>query len=128
MENLIKKNYSDKKLGLGVAIIAIGSILLLRNTGFDLPHWIFSWHTILLAIGLWFGYRSDFKSGSWIAMVIIGGVFTLKDISLFDFHLSKITFPLILMGLGLYFLLKPKKVNFPPFEEKQPVDFEGFKK
>jgi len=129
MENLIKKHHTDKQLGLGIAIIAIGSIFLLRNSGFDLPHWLFSWHTILLAIGLWFGYRNDFKSGSWIAMVIIGGIFTLRDISLFDFHLSRITVPMLLIGWGLYFILKPKKVHhFPPFEQKQAANSASSKK
>lgn len=124
METLIKKNHADKQLGLGILILVIGSVFLLRNTGIDVPHWVLSWHTIMLGAGLWMGYRKNFQGSGWLALTIIGGIFTLRDISIFDFNLSGISIPMILIGLGVYVILKPKKVqNFDQYFEKKPVDF-----
>ncbi|KQS41730.1 LiaI-LiaF-like domain-containing protein [Pedobacter sp. Leaf194] len=109
MENLIRKNYTDKQNALGILVIVIGSIFLLKNIGWAMPHWIFSWHTIMLAAGLWIGYRKNFQGGGWLALTVIGGFFTLQDITVFDFELSKITTALVLIGLGLWVLLKPRK-------------------
>ncbi|WP_293307206.1 LiaF transmembrane domain-containing protein [Pedobacter sp. UBA5917] len=124
METLIKKNHADKQLGLGILILVIGSVFLLRNTGVDVPHWVLSWHTIMFGAGLWMGYRKNFQGSSWLALTIIGGIFTLRDISIFDFNLSGISIPMVLIGLGLYVILKPKKVqNFDQYFGKKPVDF-----
>lgn len=109
MENLIKKNHADKQMGLGILIVVIGSVFLLRNSGLAIPHWILSWHTIMLGAGLWIGYRKNFQGGGWLALTIIGAIFTLKDITIFDFELSKITTALVLIGLGLWVILKPRK-------------------
>lgn len=124
METLINKNRADKQLGLGILILVIGSVFFLRNTGVDVPHWILSWHTIMLGAGLWMGYRKNFQGNGWLALTIIGGIFTLRSISIFDFDFSGISVPVALIGLGLYVILKPKKVqNFDKYFEKKPVDF-----
>ena len=109
MENLIKKNHTDKQMGLGILIVVIGAVFLLRNTGVDVPHWILSWHTIMLGAGLWIGYRKNFQGSGWLALTVIGAIFTLKDITVFDFEMSKITTASVLIGLGLWVILKPKK-------------------
>ena len=124
METFIKKNHADKQFGLGILILVIGSVCLLRNSGIDIPHWILKWHTIMLGVGLWLGYRKDFSNSGWLALTIIGGLFTLKSITVFDFDLSRISTALVLIGLGLYVILKPKRVqNFDQYFEKKPVDF-----
>lgn len=109
MENFTQNNQENKQFGLGVLILIIGAVFLLRNTGLAIPHWILSWHTAMLAVGLWLGYRKNFQGGSWLAIAIIGGIFTLKDISLFDIDLSRFTTAMILIALGTYLILKPKK-------------------
>lgn len=114
MENLIKKNHADKQNALGILVIVIGSVFLLDNIGWDRPNWILSWHTIMLAAGLWIGYRKNFQGGGWLALTIIGGFFTLQDITIFDFELSKITTALIVIGLGLWVLLRPRKIKAYP--------------
>lgn len=126
MENFIKKNHDNKQFGLGILLLVIGAIFMLRNTGLDIPHWILSWHTAMLGVGLWLGYRRNFESGSWLAIAIIGGIFTLKDISLFDFDLSRATSALVLIGLGAYLILKPKKIkSFDQFGQHSTAKKEG---
>ena len=109
MENLIKKNHADKQMGLGILIVVVGAVFLLRNTGIEVPQWILSWHTIMLGAGLWIGYRKNFQGSGWLALTVIGAIFTLRDITILDFEVSKITTALVLIGLGLWVILKPKK-------------------
>jgi len=129
MENLTKNNHQNKQLGLGILIVFIGSVFLLRNTGLDIPHWILSWHTVMLGAGLWIGYRKNFEGGGWLALTIIGAIFTLKDITVFDFDLSRISAALILITLGLYVILKPNKTKKfdhyfqNPSSEKEEIKF-----
>lgn len=65
----------------------------------------------MLSIGLWMGYDKKFQGTSWLALTIIGAVFTLRDITVFDFELSKITTALVLISLGLYVVFKPKRLK-----------------
>jgi len=124
METFIKKNQADKQLGLGILIVAIGSVFLLRNSGLDIPRWILSWHTIMLGAGLWMGYRKNFQGSGWLALTIIGAIFTLKHIVIFDFEISKITGALAFIALGLYLILRPeKKINFQTPQQEKKADF-----
>ncbi|MEJ5961022.1 LiaF transmembrane domain-containing protein [Pedobacter immunditicola] len=104
METLNNKK-SKRYFIIGVLLMAIGIISLVQNIGVFIPGWVISWHTILLTIGLLIGYRKHFKAGGWIILVFIGGLFTLQ--SILTISLSPYMFALVLIGLGLYLLLKP---------------------
>ncbi|NQX41414.1 hypothetical protein HQN84_21360 [Pedobacter steynii] len=123
METLTNNNNKfNRHIIAGVIVTALGLLLMLDNLGLNLPHWILSWHTVMLGIGLLIGYRKDFKVSGWLVLVIIGGIYTLKDIAFFD--LSRFTSALVLIGLGAYLLLKPnKKPAFWDFSDKKPIDF-----
>ncbi|SHG45996.1 LiaF transmembrane domain-containing protein [Pedobacter caeni] len=122
METPIQNKKFNRHIAAGVIIIALGSLLMLDNLGLNIPHWILSWHTVMLAIGLMIGYRKDFKVSGWVVLVIIGGIYTLKDIAFFD--LSRFTSALVLIGLGAYLLLKPNhKPAFWNFNDKKPINF-----
>lgn len=124
METFNNNKRQNRHLGIGIFLLVLGAVFLLKNLGMFIPFWVLSWHTILLALGLWFGYRKNFRAGGWVVMVLIGGVFTLRDIVSFD--LSSYTTAIILIGLGLYMILKPKRtVNFCDFGNRKPkVNFE----
>lgn len=122
METQEKKQKLNFHIIAGSGIVAIGLIMLLGNLGLGLPHWVFSWHTIMLCIGLWMGYRRDFKVSGWLILVIIGGVYTLSDLSFFD--MSGVKAALVLIGLGIYMLIKPSKtMNCGGFAPKKPIQF-----
>ncbi|MET0573034.1 MAG: hypothetical protein ABWZ79_16540 [Pedobacter agri] len=127
MENFIKNNQSDKQLGLGILIVVIGSVFLLRNSGLAIPHWILSWHTIMLGAGIWLGYRKNFQGSGWLALTIIGGIFTFKDLVFFDF--SRVTGAVALIAVGLYLILKPKKMTaFDQYKAEKKADFSDLNK
>lgn len=109
MENINNKEMVNRsgKVWAGLFIVGIGALLLLRNFGLDIPHWVFSWSTWLIVIGLFVGARHNFRNSGWFVMVLIGAYFTLKDIFR-DYDMSNVVFPIMLLALGIYLILKPK--------------------
>jgi predicted membrane protein len=124
METFDNNKRQNRRLGWGIFLLVLGAMFLMKNIGLFMPFWVLSWHTILLALGLWFGYRKNFRAGGWVVMVLIGGIFTLRDVVFFD--ISSYTTALVLIGLGLYLILKPKKeMHFCDFgNRKSKVNFE----
>ncbi|WP_443936468.1 LiaF transmembrane domain-containing protein [Pedobacter sp. MW01-1-1] len=124
MENFNQNNRTNKHMGIGILLVVMGSVFFLREAGLGIPHWVLSWHTVMLAAGLWLGFKKDFNGGGWFALTLIGAYFTLKDITLFDFELSKIAGGLVLVAVGLYLVLKPKQNRcFSSFNDKNSIDF-----
>ncbi|CAM4035712.1 hypothetical protein SAMN06265348_101408 [Pedobacter westerhofensis] len=120
MKTYNNTNKHSNRLGGGLILLVLGLIFFLNNFGIGVPHWVFSWHTILLAIGLLIGYRRNFTGGAWMVMAVIGGIFTLEDIiglDMSDYYLAG-----WFVILGLYFILTAggrNKLNW----KKKPLDF-----
>jgi len=112
MENINNKDMVNRsgKVWAGLLIVGIGALLLLRNFGLGLPHWVFNWSNWLIVIGLFVGARHNFRNSGWFVMVLIGSYFTLKDIFR-DYEMSNIVFPIMLLVLGLYLIVKPKSTH-----------------
>jgi predicted membrane protein len=104
METLNRKNNSN--FNIGILFIIIGGIFIAKNLGILVPFWILSWKSFLLIFGLLLGYRKNFRPGGWIIMVIFGSLLTLQGIV--QFSLGDFSLPMILIGLGLYVIFKPK--------------------
>jgi predicted membrane protein len=105
METLNRKN--NRNFNIGILFIVIGGIFIAKNLGILVPFWILSWKSFLLIMGLLLGYRKNFKPGGWIVMVVIGSMLTLQSIVPFSF--GEFSLPMILIGLGLYVIFKPKQ-------------------
>ncbi len=118
------KNNNNNRLWSGFILLVIGIVFFLRNFGIDVPHWVLSWHTLLIAIGLFIGFKRNFRGGGWLIFVLIGGYFTIQDIGDFDF--SRYHFALIFIALGLYLILKPKpgffKRNATQYDVEGPAE------
>jgi hypothetical protein len=99
--------HKSSKVWAGLFIIAIGGLLLLNNIGLDMPNWIFRWHTFLMALGLFIGFKHNFRNSGWLVMFLIGAYFTL-DRAVPDLNMSHVVFPLMLVTLGVFLIFKPK--------------------
>ena len=106
-ENNPYNKYSGK-VGVGLFIILIGTALLLNNMGLKLPGWLFRWNTFLIALGLFVGFRHRFRSNGWLVMVLIGTYFTLME-ALSSWNMEKIVFPVMLLFLGLFLIVRPRR-------------------
>ncbi|MEO6719475.1 MAG: DUF5668 domain-containing protein [Ferruginibacter sp.] len=109
----IRNNSKDKdngKLIGGVILVAVGIGLLFRNMGFFMPYWLFTWPMILILVGVYTGFKHNFRNNSWIVLVGIGGFFLLNDMKP-DFGLRPYFWPLIIIGAGLLIILRPRGEN-----------------
>jgi predicted membrane protein len=98
---------SNNKIVGGFIVVVIGLVFLLKQMGFYLPHWLFSWEMILIAIGLFIGFKSDFQNISWIILVLIGGIFLVGDL-LPDLNMGRYLWPISIIIVGLYIMVKPR--------------------
>lgn len=111
-----EQNHSSR-MWAGLIVLIIGVVFLMSNFGISMPHWVISWHTFLIVIGLVIGAKRNFSGGGgWLIMVIIGGYFTLQDIT--NLSLSRFYFPLGFIALGLFLILRPKRKAADKWKEK----------
>ena len=78
-QNNQKKRFLHSNRWAGLLFLLVGGVLLLRQTGYPFPHWLFSWETILILVGLFIGIRHRFKDFSWLIMILVGAVFVCGD-------------------------------------------------
>ena len=104
------KNSSNNSRVLGgLLIIAIGLIFFLRQSGIALfPYWFSSWPMILIAVGLFVGFKHGFRGPGWLVLLIVGSFFLIDNI--LDVHnMRRYLVPAILVGIGVMIIVRPKK-------------------
>ena len=76
MENKMnEKGRQENRVFGGLILIVVGAALLLRNAGFPLPYWLFSWPVILILVCVYSGVKHKFANNTWIILVAIGSFF-----------------------------------------------------
>lgn len=110
MEHFKNKEVDNQKgkVLAGSLIVVIGALLLLDNFGLNLPSWLWHWSNILILIGLFIGFKHNFKNSAWFILVLIGSVFTFKEAFGHEISFSRVIFPALLVIIGLFILFKPK--------------------
>lgn len=93
----------------GVVLFFIGILLLLKTANMVyFPGWFFTWPMIFIAIGLISGVRHGFRGGFWVIFLLIGGLLLANQINP-TLHLERYIWPIILIGIGIGFILRPKR-------------------
>ena len=131
MKNQDYKSGGSGKMA-GVFLLMVGVLLLTAKMGiFFLPGWVFSWPMFLIALGVYLGFKHSFQKPSWLVLIVIGGVFLLDRHFFLDINLKLYFWPILIIGLGLWLILKPKKRN--PWENQvgpnpnpRPEDTSGY--
>ncbi len=104
----------------GLILVMVGAALLLRNTGFPLPYWLFSWPVLLILIGIYSGVKHNFRNNAWIILIAIGSFFLL-DRYFLDFSLAPYFWPVAIIAMGILFIVRPERNrwrNIPEDEKK----------
>jgi predicted membrane protein len=91
------------RIWAGLFLLLVGGVLLLDQLGFPLPDWLFSWHILLIAIGLFIGFRSNFRNFAWLILILIGGAYTLQDYY-HNIQLERFILPGVLILIGFAFI------------------------
>ena len=95
-----KDNNTTARLLAGFVLIVLGGLFLLDNYGiiyFSLPDFLFHWEYILIGIGIFFLSTSRNKTVG-VILIAVG-----------LFNLFPGFWPLVLVGLGIYIILKRNK-------------------
>jgi hypothetical protein len=103
----IPKRPGGGRVWAGLFLLLVGGVLLLDQMGFPLPDWLFSWHVLLVAIGIFLGLRHNFRGGAWFILIVIGGIYLIQDYNP-DVNLHRFIWPGILIILGMVFILRPR--------------------
>lgn len=129
-ENSTSGNWNDRHqsrssgLWTGVLLLLIGAdYLLVENNVF--PKWMWGWEVLLITMGLFIGVRHNFRSPAWFIMVVIGGVFLIKSDEFSRYfpgiNLNNI-WPIALIILGLFFILRPRRHRYWQDQIKDKVE------
>ncbi|HEX2536205.1 MAG TPA: DUF5668 domain-containing protein [Chitinophagaceae bacterium] len=92
---------------VGLFILAVGAVLLLRQTGVLFPHWLFTWPVLLIGFSLIGALKEGFRPGGWIPLGLVGAVF-LVDKLYPHIHVQRFAWPVLIMTAGLWIILKPR--------------------
>jgi predicted membrane protein len=96
------------RIGAGLFLLLIGGLLLLYQMGFPLPDWLFNWHALLIAIGLFLGIRHGFRGGAWLILILVGGFFMIQD-NFPMIPLHRFLWPSVLIFVGLLVMLPRRR-------------------
>jgi predicted membrane protein len=98
----------NDRIWTGLILVIVGGALLVQRSGVDLPDWLFTWPMILILIGLISGVKHGFRNPSWLIFVAVG-VFFLADDIITDLNLKPYFWPIVIIGVGLLFILRPRR-------------------
>ncbi|WP_431213561.1 LiaF transmembrane domain-containing protein [Puia sp. P3] len=99
------------RIWAGLFLLLVGGVLLLDQMGFPLPDELFHWHVLLIALGVFIGFRHNFRGGGWLIMIVIGGIFLAKDYYP-DIHIDRYIWPGVLILVGLLIILRPNRNRY----------------
>lgn len=102
----------------GVFILVIGIAALLKASVTDIPDWVFSWPTFLIALGFFIGLRHGFRGATWFVLMLIGGAFLYDHLNP-DFSLRRYMWPMVMIAIGLFFIMRPRRRGWDHWYEKK---------
>lgn len=114
------ENRDNKSVVVGAGIIIIGALFLLKNLNlfeFNIFRYVFNWYSWLIFAGVvMLTKRQNEKRKENTAYVLIGvgTIFLLSDIGLIPHVSMKILWPIILIGVGIYYILRATQSDFLP--------------
>lgn len=117
------KAANRRKIAFGFLAILFGVLWLLRNVDILVGPWanhLFSWGTLLIAIGLVGMVGNKGQSIGWSILVIIGGYILLDDIYNISIRFNEVFWPLLVIFIGVMMVLK-RSVNKPGFRNFKDV-------
>lgn len=110
-ENMCKQSEKSHRRGKvfgGILVVIAGSLFLARELGAEIPHWIFTWKTFLIALGLLMGVKHNFRNAGWFFLVAVGVVFLLGDVYPL-MNIKPFLWPVLIILFGLMIIFKPRR-------------------
>lgn len=105
---------TNGRLIAGIIILVAGLLFLLNNLNIlppQLDYYLFSWKTLLIAIGTLNLLFSHNRTGGFI-MITVGLVFWIPDIIDLPMHASRFIWPMAIIAVGLFILFNNRENRF----------------
>lgn len=102
----LRRRYNRGKILGGLLLLTAGALFMAREMGAMVPHWVFTWKMLLIALGFVAGAKRAFAPGGWMIVVLVGAGFLLAD--LYPTIVSTAyLLPALLIAAGLIVLFRP---------------------
>ncbi|HUB60366.1 MAG TPA: LiaF domain-containing protein [Puia sp.] len=105
------------RIWAGLFLVCVGAVLVLDQMGFPLPDWLFSWHFLLIGIGIFIGFRHGFRGGFWLILILLGTAFEFQDYYP-RVELHRFILPGVLILIGILFVLNPGRNHYSRWQDK----------
>ena len=106
-KNSYEKNREGARIVAGLILVGVGAAFLLRNMGFILPYWLFTWPVILILAGIYSGVKHNFSNFTWLILIGLGGAF-LAGSFYPGLDIDEALWPVAIIAVGLIFILRPR--------------------
>src|SRR3954471_12959783 len=103
-----EQSHKRGKIAGGLLVVVAGFLFLGRELGMEIPHWVFSWKAILIAISLVMLVKHGFRRLGWLIPLTIASVFLVTDLYP-DMIIKPILWPVLVILLGLFIIFKPRR-------------------
>lgn len=117
-EQRMERRTGNSHIWTGAFILLIGIGAFIRVSNSDLPNWLFTWKTFLIALGLFIGFKHNFKGGAWFILVLVGSVFLFTDIYP-EISIRRYIWPGIIIVIGAMLIIKPSSHSWNCINEKK---------
>lgn len=112
-----ERHHGAGRIWLALAFILAGGGLFLRQMGFPLPYWLFTWQMLLIVLGVGMGFANGFRGPAWAILILVGGFFLLEDL-VPRFTYRQYLWPLGIIAVGFILLISPSRRRNWRWEEK----------
>lgn len=119
-----RKNKQGNTLA-GILLLVAGGVLLLRQFGFYIPHFLFTWPMILIVVGLFIGIQTNFRDYGWLIIFGIGAFCLARNELMPDYDIKRFIFPIILIGIGAIVLLSPRNKKWKRRKEAEMAELQA---
>lgn len=103
-----RAGFGRGRVWAGLIVVAVGTLLLARQVGVDVPDWIISWPSFFIALGLFIGAKHGFKDWGWVILVLIGAALHTVRFMGDDFNYKNMIWPVVIIAVGLIIMLRPR--------------------
>lgn len=102
-----EQNQRRGRVCAGFMVLIAAALFFLKELGYFVPEWVFTWPVMLIVIGIISTIKHRFRNLFGPALIIIGGVFLAGDL-ITAFSFDKFKIPVLLLIVGLIMIFKPR--------------------
>src|ERR1700752_1687402 len=104
----MEQSHKRGKIFGGLMVVIAGSLFLAKELGVAIPHWVFTWKTFLIALGLLIAVKHNFRQTGWILLILVGGAFLVGDLYP-AIAIKPLIWPIVIILFGLFLIFKPRR-------------------